>query len=78
MASVTYDKCIMANVIMANVIMAKIFMAKIFWQMKLSPSFKIRYTSIKNRDRCESGVPTIQILFNNGLVLNRFIRFYQI
>ena len=31
MASVTYDKCIMANVIMA-----KIFMAKILWQMKLS------------------------------------------
>ena len=32
MASVTYGKCIMANVIMA-----KIFMAKILWQMKLSP-----------------------------------------
>ena len=31
MASVTYGKCIMANVIMA-----KIFMAKILWQMKLS------------------------------------------
>ena len=30
MASVTYGKCIMANVIMA-----KIFMAKILWQMKL-------------------------------------------
>ena len=31
MASVTYGKCIMANVIMA-----KIIMAKILWQMKLS------------------------------------------
>ena len=31
MASVTYGKCIMANVIVA-----KIFMAKILWQMKLS------------------------------------------
>ena len=31
MASVTYGKCIMANVVMAN-----IFMAKILWQMKLS------------------------------------------
>jgi len=31
MASVTYVKCIMANVIMT-----KIFMAKILWQMKLS------------------------------------------
>ncbi len=37
----------------------------------------IRYMCIKNHDRCESGVPLIQILFNNGLVLNRFIRFYQ-
>ena len=34
MASVTYGKCIMANVIMA-----KIFMAKILWQMKLSQKF---------------------------------------
>ena len=33
MASVTYGKCIMANVIMA-----KVFMAKVFWQMKLSRS----------------------------------------
>ena len=32
MASVTYGKCIMANVIMA-----KIIIAKILWQMKLSP-----------------------------------------
>jgi len=31
MASVTYGKCIMANVIMA-----KVFMAKVLWQMKLS------------------------------------------
>ena len=36
MASVTYGKCIMANVIMA-----KIFMAKILWQMKLSPFFAL-------------------------------------
>ena len=35
MASVTYSKCIMANVIMA-----KVFMAKVLWQMKLSPFFK--------------------------------------
>ena len=35
MASVTYGKCIMANVIMA-----KIFMAKILWQMKLSQETK--------------------------------------
>ena len=34
MASVTYGKCIMANVIMA-----KIFMGKILWQMKLSPPY---------------------------------------
>ena len=32
MASVTYGKCIMANVIMA-----KVYMAKVLWQMKLSP-----------------------------------------
>ena len=32
MASVTYGKCIMANVNMA-----KVFMAKVSWQMKLSP-----------------------------------------
>ena len=38
MASVTYGKCIMANVIMA-----KIFMAKILWQMKLSRQ-RARYT----------------------------------
>ena len=31
MASVTFGKCIMANVIMA-----KVFMAKVLWQMKLS------------------------------------------
>ena len=36
MASVTYGKCIMANVIMAKVFMAKVFMAKVLWQMKLS------------------------------------------
>ena len=32
MASVTYGKCIMANLILA-----KVFMAKVLWQMKLSP-----------------------------------------
>ena len=37
MASVTYGKCIMANVIMA-----KIFMAKILWQMKLSRWWTVR------------------------------------
>ena len=34
MASVTYGKCIMANVITA-----KVFMAKVLWQMKLSLSY---------------------------------------
>ena len=34
MASVTYGKCIMANVIMA-----KVFMAKVLCEMKLSPLF---------------------------------------
>ena len=102
MASVTYGKCIMANVIIASVIMASVTYGKCYlWQMyygkcnygkcnygkniygknilqmKLSPSFMIRYTSIKNHDRCESGVPLIQILFNNGLVLNRFSGFIR-
>ncbi len=36
MASVTYGKCIMANVIMAKVFMARVFMEKVLWQMKLS------------------------------------------
>ena len=36
MASVTYGKCIMANVIMA-----KVFMAKVLWQMKLSPEIDV-------------------------------------
>ena len=48
MASVTYGKCIMANVIMAKIFMAKIFMAKILWQMKLSP---ILYVSASDRSR---------------------------
>ena len=44
MASVTYGKCIMANVIMA-----KIFMAKILWQMKLSRiSFVTGQLTLKN------------------------------
>jgi len=38
MASVTYGKCIMANVIME-----KIFIAKILWQMKLS---RLSYTTL--------------------------------
>ena len=42
MASVTYGKCIMANVIMA-----KIFMAKILWQMKLS---RFLYTALPTKD----------------------------
>ena len=41
MASVTYGKCIMANVIMA-----KIIMAKILWQMKLSLTKVNQYTLI--------------------------------
>ena len=41
MASVTYGKCIMANVIMA-----KIFMAKILWQMKLSPKLPLNTNQI--------------------------------
>jgi len=41
-ASVTYGKCIMANVIMT-----KVFMAKILWQMKLTLSVFI-YLSIYN------------------------------
>ena len=50
MASVTYGKCIMANVIMA-----KVFMAKILWQMKLShlkPFFKFY---VKNKTETPSG-----------------------
>jgi len=42
MASVTYGKCIMANVIMA-----KIFMAKILWQMKLS---LIKFAKYERKD----------------------------
>ena len=41
MASVTYGKCIMANVNKENVIKAKVFMAKVLWQMKLSQSIMI-------------------------------------
>ena len=51
MASVTYDKCIMANIIMA-----KVLMAKVLWQMKLSP---LHY---KNRSIVEVLFPFLSIL----------------
>ena len=40
MASVTYGKCIMANVIMA-----KVFIAKVLWQMNLSLDWGVWDTS---------------------------------
>ena len=69
MASVTYGKCIMANVIMA-----KIFMAKILWQMKLSRKH-IRIIRILNtfvpkndnifKDRSRKGVSFLCIIINS-------------
>ena len=55
MASVTYGKCIMANVIMA-----KIFMAKILWQMKLSPMILVcKDLGLKIR-ACESDLISLK------------------
>ena len=61
MASVTYGKCIMANVIMA-----KVFMAKVLWQMKLSHDIGLHSTC---RTECYASSP------QDGIGLHAACRF---
>ena len=74
MASVTYGKCIMANVIMAKICMAKICMAKILWQMKLRANYLqhcLKYNLIKMKISEMENI-LINVIFVFPLVLNTF------